>query len=115
MSHYTRYCANALDVFLETSANAEAAVSEKGLRKSRMNQALLAVLSTTYVMSGTAWAGHLRLVWVDANLAFSSLTSVAVDAGALPLDAALYLANADYLLIHVCTSVVNVSIPPCNC
>ncbi|KZV74219.1 hypothetical protein PENSPDRAFT_749519 [Peniophora sp. CONT] len=82
-------------------------LAEKGIRRSRTNQALLAVLLTTYTMSGTAWAGHLRLVWVDANLAFSSTTSAAVDGGFLPLDVALYYANADFLLIHVCTSVVN--------
>ncbi|VDB95620.1 unnamed protein product [Peniophora sp. CBMAI 1063] len=80
---------------------------EKGLRTSRTNQALLAVLLTTYMMSGTAWAGHLRLVWVDANLAFSTSITAAVDEGLMPLDLALYYANADFLLIHVCTSVVN--------
>ena len=84
--------------------------SVKGIRKSRTNQALLAVLLTTYTMSGTALAGHLRLVWVDANLAFSPSMSAAVDGGLVPLDLALYYANADFLLIHVCTSVVNVGV-----
>ena len=90
-------------------------ISEKGLRTSRTNQVLLAVLLITYTMSGTAWAGHLRLVWVDANLAFSPSVSAAVDGGILPLDIALYDANANFLLIHVCTSVVNVGLSSQSC
>jgi hypothetical protein len=82
--------------------------SQRGLHF-RINLILLCASLTMYAMSTAAWAGHLHVLWQDINIALSPLLSDAVDAGAVPLAAAQYSIDAPYVLLHVCTNVVNVS------
>ncbi|KAI0028665.1 hypothetical protein K488DRAFT_89518 [Vararia minispora EC-137] len=80
---------------------------EKGLH-ARVNQVLLAASLTMYAMSAAAWAGHLRILWQDINIALSTTLATAVDAGLVPVEVAQYTRDVPFILLHVCTNVVNV-------
>ncbi|KAI0030042.1 hypothetical protein K488DRAFT_72496 [Vararia minispora EC-137] len=79
----------------------------KGLRV-RVNQVLLGASLTMYIMSATAWAGHLRILWQGFNIALSPYLTAAVEDGLVPIEAAQYSIDAPYILLHVCTNAVNV-------